>query len=132
MGSVRLSYLTFLARDVGALAGFYVAGLGLAEVEGSRDARYREVRAGGCMIGFAHESARAAVHMADQTEPSGIRSLATFNVGAVAAVAPAVERAVAAGATLKREALNTVFGQHQAVLTDLEGNAFRISAAVGT
>jgi catechol 2,3-dioxygenase-like lactoylglutathione lyase family enzyme len=129
---MRLSYLTFIARDVAALAQFYIDGLGLEEVEASRDHRYREVRAGGCMIGFAHEPAREMLHLAHEANPVGIRSLATFDVGSVAAVTPAVERAVAHGAMLVRPAFDSPFGQHQAVLRDPEGNVFRISAAVGS
>lgn len=129
---MRLSYLTFLARDVAALAQFYVDGLGLEEVESSRDQRYREVRAGGCMIGFAYEAAREMLNLGHEANPTGIRSVATFDVGSVAAVAPAVDRAVAHGALLVRAAVDSAFGQHQAVLRDPEGNPFRISAAVGS
>lgn len=132
MAGVRLSYTTFLARDVAALAQFYIDGLGLEEVEASRDHRYREVRAGGCMIGFAHEAARETLAMAHEANPTGIRSLLTFDVESVAAVAPAVERAVAKGAALVKPAFDSAFGQHQAVLRDPEGNAFRLSAAIGS
>ena len=128
---MRLSYTTFLARDVAALAQFYIDGLGLEEVESSRDHRYREVRGGGCMIGFAHEAAREMLDMAGEADPTGIRSLLTFDVGAVAAVTPAIERAVAHGATLVKPPFDSFFGQHQAVLRDPEGNAFRLSAALG-
>ena len=129
---MRLSYLTFLARDVAGLAQFYIDGLGLEEVEASRDHRYREVRAGGCMIGFAYEQAREMLNMAHEANPTGIRSVATFDVGTVAAVAPAVDRAVAHGAALVKAAFDSPFGQHQAVLRDPEGNPFRISAPVGS
>lgn len=129
---MRVSYLTFIARDVAALAQFYIDALGLEEVEASRDHRYREVRGGGCMIGFAHEPAREMLNMADQANPTGIRSVMTFDVGTVTAVVPAVARAVACGAELVRPAFDSPFGQHQAVLRDPEGNAFRVSAAVGS
>ena len=128
---MRLTYTTFLARDVAALCQFYVAGLGLEEVASSRDERYREVRAHGGMIGFATSAVRSALNLADD-EPTGTRSVLTFDVGAVATVMPAVERAIAAGAEMIRGALDTPFGQHQAVLRDPEGNIFRVSAATGS
>jgi len=129
---VRLSYTTFLARDVAALATFYVEGLGLDEVVASRDARYREVEAGdGCLIGFATETARPFINLPEEPA-TGTRSLLTFSVDTVADVAPAVDRAVAAGAELVREAIETAFGQYQAVLRDPEGNVFRLSAAIAT
>jgi len=129
---VRLTYQTFLAHDVASLAQFYIDGLGLEEVEASRDHRYREVKAGGCMIGFAHEGARAMTNLEEDGAPSGTRSLVTFDVGDTAAVQPAIDRAVAAGATLVKPPYDSFFGQHQAVLKDPEGNAFRLSAAIGS
>jgi predicted enzyme related to lactoylglutathione lyase len=128
---MRLTYATFLARDVAALAQFYIDGLGLEEVEGSRDERYREVKAGGCMIGFATAAVKEPLGL-DTAEPLGLRTLVTLDVGTVAEVAPAVARAVAAGATLIRPPFDTQFGQHLAVLGDPEGNAFRLSAAIGS
>jgi uncharacterized glyoxalase superfamily protein PhnB len=130
VGRVRLSYTTFLARDVAALATFYVEGLGLGEIVASRDERYREVRAdGGCLIGFATDAVRPFVNLPEEPA-TGTRSLLTFNVDTVADVAPAIERAVAAGAELVRAAIETFFGQYQAVLRDPEGNIFRLSAAI--
>jgi lactoylglutathione lyase len=131
MVALSLAYVTFLARDVAALADFYVAGLGLEEVASSRDERYREVRGGGCMIGFATQSVRPALNL-PEVDPVGTRSVLTFDVGSVAAIAGAIDRAVRAGAELVREPLDTPFGQHQAALRDPEGNIFRLSAAVGT
>jgi len=130
MVGVSLAYVTLLARDVAALADFYVEGLGLEEVLGSRDARYREVRGGGCMIGFASETVRPAIGLVDAA-PTGTRAVLTFDVASASAVAGAVSHAVACGAVLLRDAIDTPFGQHQAVLGDPEGNVFRLSAAIG-
>jgi uncharacterized glyoxalase superfamily protein PhnB len=41
-------------------------------------------------------------------------------------------RAIASGADLLRDRIDTPFGQHQAILRDPEGNVFRLSAAVGS
>jgi catechol 2,3-dioxygenase-like lactoylglutathione lyase family enzyme len=124
---MRLMYLTFIARDVDTLAQFYIDGLGLEEVEASRDARYREVQGGGCMIGFAHAPVRAMLGLAEE-ETAGIRSLVSFDVGSAEAVAPAVDRAISAGATLIKPPFDTFFGQHLAVLRDPEDNIFRLTA----
>ncbi len=129
MVGLSLAYVTFLARDVAALADFYVAGLGLEEVIGSRDERYREVRGGGCMIGFASDTVRPALNL-PEVEPVGTRSVLTFDVGSIGVIAGAIEQAVAAGAELVRGPLDTPFGQHQAALLDPEGNVFRLSAAL--
>ncbi|WP_159979655.1 VOC family protein [Novosphingobium sp. 18050] len=131
MPKLNVAYVTFLARDVAALAQFYIDALGLEEVLSSRDERYREVRGGGCMIGFATETVRPYVNL-PEIEPVGTRSILTFDGGSVAAVSEWAQRAVAHGAALVREGLDTPFGQHQAVLSDPEGNAFRLSAATGS
>jgi uncharacterized glyoxalase superfamily protein PhnB len=131
MVGLTLAYVTFLARDVAGLAQFYVDGLGLEEALESRDHRYREVYGGGCMIGFATETVRPFVNL-PEIEPVGMRSIITFDVGTVANVASVGEQAIAHGATLVRAGQDTFFGQHQAVLSDPEGNVFRLSAAVGS
>jgi uncharacterized glyoxalase superfamily protein PhnB len=83
------------------------------------------------MIGFATEAVRPAINLPEEPA-AGTRSLLTFDVGTVEDVAPAIARAVAAGAELVRAAIDTPFGQHQAVLRDPEGNVFRLSAASGS
>lgn len=127
---VKISYTTFFAADVDALAEFYIGGLGLEEIAASRDARYREVIAGPIKLGFAHAGAYAMLDMPGEANPTGLRGILTFDVGARDAIDPAVERAVAAGATLVKPAFETFFGQYQAVLRDPAGNAFRLSAAI--
>ena len=125
---MKLSYLTFLTRHVSALAGFYVEALGLKEVLASRDERYREVKAGGVMLGFAHQDAYAALDMPDEANPTGTRALVSFALDRRDEVAPATQRARAAGATLVKGPFDTSFGQHLAVLRDPEGNIFRLTA----
>ena len=127
MVQVNLTYVTFLAADVAGLAQFYIDALGLEEVLSSRDHRYREVQAGGTMIGFATQAVRPSINL-PEVAPSGTRSVLTFGVGLAAAVPGAVDKALAAGATLIRAGQDTVFGQFQAVLADPEGNVFRLSA----
>jgi uncharacterized glyoxalase superfamily protein PhnB len=127
---MKLSYVTFIARNVDVLAQFYIDALGLEEVESSRDHRYREVKGGGAMIGFAHQGAYAMLDMPEEADPTGIRSIVTFDVGTVDAVGPAVERAVVHGATLVKAPFDTFFGQYLGVLRDPEGNVFRLSAMV--
>jgi catechol 2,3-dioxygenase-like lactoylglutathione lyase family enzyme len=129
---MNLTYVTFLAKDVAALAIFYIDALGLMEIEESRDHRYREVIGGGCKIGFAHEGAYETLGLADEANPTGFRSVLTFAVDSVAEVGPAVDAAVGKGANLVKPAFETFFGQYQAVLRDPEGNVFRISAAIGS
>lgn len=126
---MKLSYVTFIARDVAALAQFYIDALGLEEVLASRDERYREVKAGGAMIGFAHQGAYAMLDMPNEADPTGTRSLVTFALDDRADVAPAMTRALDCGATVVKPPFDTYFGRHLAVLRDPEGNIFRLAAA---
>lgn len=124
---VKLGAVTFLARDVDALAGFYADALGLeATVDDSP--RYRELSAGGAKIGFACDGAYDLLGLADQANPVGLRSIVTFGLEDASGMAPAVERAVAAGASIAKQPYTTHFGQLMAVLLDPEGNAFRLNA----
>ncbi len=125
---MRLTYVTFLARSVDTLAEFYVGGLGFEEVTASRDPRYREVKVGNTMIGFAHQGAYAMLALEGDANPTGTRGVLTFDVGRRADVQPAVDRALANGATLVKPPFDTPFGQHLAVIRDPEGNVLRLAA----
>ena len=82
------------------------------------------------MLGFPAVDAYARLDMADQADPTGVRSMVTFAVADKAAVDALIERALSRGARLAKPAFATDFGQYMAVLLDPEGNAIHISAAV--
>ncbi|WP_448661961.1 VOC family protein [Sphingomonas sp. CJ20] len=126
MGGVRLGAVTLFARDVDALAGFYQAALGLeAAVDDSP--RYRELAGGGVRLGFAFQGAYDLLALDDARDPTGLRSVLTFDLAADLLDA-AVARATNAGAVVAKPAYATHFGARMAVLRDPEGNAFRLNA----
>lgn len=124
---VTLGAVTFLARDVDALADFYARALGLAETVDDSP-RYRELDGGGARIGFAYPGVYAMLGLEDEAEPSGLRALVTLRLADAAMVDARVARAVAEGASLVKPAFVTHFGQRMAVLRDPEGNVFRLTA----
>ncbi len=126
---MHLTYTTFFARDVNLMADFYVA-LGLKEIETSRSEFYREVKAGDAKIGFTGQHAYETLGVPDDTDPTGLRSVITLDVGQPENVEPVVEKAIAAGGALAKPAFETTFGQYLAVVRDPEGNAVRLAAAV--
>ena len=128
--AVRISYLTIFTRDVTALPDFYIAVFGLSEVETSRSERYRELIIGELKLGFPLVDAYRVLGMADQADPTGVRSMPTFAVDSAESVARLTDRAVQQGARLTKGPFSTHFGQVLSVLLDPEGNAFRISAAI--
>lgn len=124
---MHMTYATYFAHDIDKLAEYYIA-IGFEEVESSRSPYYREVFAGGAKIGFAAQAAYENLGLEDDADTKGIRSVLTFDVGTPADVAPATDKAVAAGGKLVKAGFQTVFGQFLSVLRDPEGNVFRLSA----
>jgi len=125
---VRLSYVSIFTQDVESLPTFYVDVFGLEEVAASRSDRYRELAVGDMMIGFPFIDAYRLLDMADQAEPTGVRSMVTFAVDDVAEVDRLTERALVHGGRVAKPPFATGFGQVLSVVLDPEGNALRISA----
>lgn len=126
---VRLGAITYIARDVDALASFYASALGLEAVVDDSP-RYRELASGGTRIGFAYEGAYGLFALEDEANPVGLRSLVTFDCASADGLSDALERAVGAGAAVAKPPHETHFGQLMAVLRDPEGNAFRLKADI--
>ena len=88
--------------------------------------RYRELAGGGARLGFAFQGAYELLDLASERDPSGLRSVLTFDLAADA-LDGAVDQAVASGARLAKPPYATHFGARMAVLYDPEGNAFRLN-----
>jgi predicted enzyme related to lactoylglutathione lyase len=114
------------ARDVDGLADFYASALGLEETVNDAP-RYRELAGGGANIGFAFSGAYELLALDAESEPTGLRSVATFVLPHGASMDAAVARAVEHGASVAKPPYDTHFGQRMAVLRDPEGNAFRLN-----
>jgi len=126
--SARLTYVSIFTRDVAALPDFYVALFGLEEIEASRSDRYRELAMGDVTLGFPYVDAYAMLDMADQSPPTGVRSMLTFAVSSVTEVEALTRQAVILGGRQIKAAFETGFGQGLSVVLDPEGNALRISS----
>ena len=124
---VRVSYISFLTRDVQALPDFYKGLFELRELESSRSDRYRELVLGGLRLGFPYIDAYQMLDMTDQADPTGVRSMVTFAVQDAATVDRLAASAFDIGARIVKSPFATGFGQYLAVLLDPEGNGFRIS-----
>ncbi|PZU57625.1 MAG: glyoxalase [Sphingobium sp.] len=124
---MKLGTVTFFARDVDALAGFYTAALGLSPTVDDPP-RYREVGAGGANIGFAAQAAYQTLCLEDEANPTGLRNILTFALPDANGMTDAVLRAVGCGAAVVRSPYSTHFGSMMAVLRDPEGNVFRLNA----
>ena len=124
---MRLSYVSIFTKDVARLPSFYVDVFGLEEVASSRSDRYRELAVGDMMIGFPFVDAYDMLDMADQANPTGVRSMVTFAVDGIDEVNRLTARAATLGGRIAKPPFATGFGQVLSVVLDPEGNALRIS-----
>jgi uncharacterized glyoxalase superfamily protein PhnB len=124
-----LTYVSLIAHEVERVADFYRDLFGLEEIAASRSEKYREFLTGGAKLGVVHFGGYAMLGLPVREPSAAVNQILTFDVGRRDRVQPTVEEAVRRGAELVKPAFDTFFGQHQAVLKDPEGNAFRISAA---
>ena len=129
----RLAYVNLFARDPVALAAFYTAVFGFAEIEGHRSPIYRCLDAGGMELGFNAETSYDLLGLADR-RPEGrapLRTYLTVEVGSPSAVVAAVRAALAAGGRRVKPAYDTYYNARQAVLEDPDGNVFRVNHRMG-
>jgi predicted lactoylglutathione lyase len=122
-----LSYVNVFARDVVALAGFYMKVFGFAEIESIRSPIFRGIDTGKSAIGFNAHDAYELLGLKELADTRGIKFLLNIDVDSRADVDRCVPVAVAAGATLVKSPYVTYYNWYQAVLLDPEGNVFRIN-----
>lgn len=125
-----LSYVNVFTHDLDVLPNFYMSVFGLPEVEAIRSPIFRGVDAGGACIGFNAQEAYGLLGLADEADARGVKFLLNFDVAGRAEVDTLVPVAVAAGATVIKPPYRTYYDWYQAVLTDPEGNVFRINTVL--
>lgn len=125
-----LSYVNVFTRDLDVLPAFYMSVFGFSEVAAIRSPIFRGIDAGGACIGFNAEAAYALLGLAAEAETRGVKFLLNFDVESRAEVEALVPVAVAAGATVIKPPYRTYYDWYQAVLTDPEGNVFRINTVL--
>lgn len=123
-----VSSVNIFARDLDGLIGFYADLFGLRENLDQRGPIYRALDGGGVAIGFNAPDAYRLLNLDGFPEPSGVKSLLTFEVADYDAVAQLTLQAEAAGATVIKPPYDTFYGSRQSVVSDPEGNIFRINA----
>lgn len=131
---VALSFTSLLAADCVALAAYYRDVFDLPRVPSLDSEHFRGLRLGPTILGFSAHSAYGLLELPRPSHPDdpGIRSFLTFEVDDAAAVDTVTAKAAARGATVRKPPYTTYYGAYQSVLTDPEGNAFRINHLVVT
>lgn len=125
-----LSYVNVFTRDLDVLPAFYMSVFGFPEVEAIRSPIFRGVDAGGACIGFNAHEAYGLLGLAADAETRGVKFLLNIDVASQAEVDALVPVAVAAGAAVIKSPYHTYYDWYQAVLTDPEGNVFRINTVL--
>jgi len=120
---------SIFCRDHRALADFYVAAFGFPEVETVASPIFIGLDAGHVVLGFHADDAYDLLGLASERGRPGNRIHLTFDVGSFADVDAAADPLVALGATVVQGPFTTYYDARQVVLTDPEGNVFRISSS---
>jgi len=120
--------VSLFCRDHRALAAFYAEAFGFGPVDAVESPIFTALDAGRFVLGFHADEAYDLLGLADQRDQAGNRVHITFDVGSFDDVDAAAPAMVAAGATLVQGPFTT-YDARQVVLTDPEGNVFRISSS---
>jgi uncharacterized glyoxalase superfamily protein PhnB len=123
----RLALVSILCRDVDAVVRFYADGFGFAEDEMVRSPIYRQLAAGDVALGFHTRDAYALLGLDGHDAVAGTRSMLMFEVGSDREVDAMSAVLTGLGAIVHAEPYDTYYDARQAVLSDPEGNVFRIN-----
>ena len=129
----RLAYVNLFSQDPERLSSFYAALFGFPEIAGHRSPIYRCLDAGGLELGFNAEQAYELLGLGDRKPQAGkpVSAYFTFEVASSAAVDALASRATELGGAIIKPPYDTYYNARQSVLTDPEGNVFRVNHRVG-
>jgi predicted enzyme related to lactoylglutathione lyase len=122
-----LNWVNVFVDNLDDLPAFYAGVFGLREVQAMRNDVFRGFTAGGTGLGFLAPDVYALLHLDELRDSQGAGFLLNFEAGSPEDVERLIAAATAAGAVLVKEPYETGYGWYQAVLTDPEGNVFRIN-----
>ncbi len=125
--TVSISLASFISADFVALFEFYSNTFDLPEVVELRSDIFRGADASGVTIGFSAPIVYEMLNIQEWAEPKGTTQYLTFECDTDAAVAATTDRAVVNGARLLHDPYETYYGAYQSVLSDPDGNVFRIN-----
>ena len=127
MIEARLALVSILCRDVDAVVRFYAEGFGFVEEESVRSPIYRQLAAGDVAMGFHARDAYALLGLDGHDMIAGTRSMLMFEVGSDHEVDAMFVALTELGAGIHATPYDTYYDARQAVLSDPEGNVFRIN-----
>lgn len=121
-----LNWINIFARNLIDLPKFYCELFELTEIDYMRNSVFRGFDTGASALGFLAPDVYDILEL-DSPHDVGVGFLLNFEAASVEQVDALIAKAVATGATLVKEPYHTHYGWYQAVLSDPEGNIFRIN-----
>ena len=122
-----MTYVNIFTKDIKKLSKFYIDVFGFEEDKKLRTPIFRGVRTSKSFFGFNALEAYELLNLEDQANTTGAKFFLNFNTRSMAEVDKLVARAVKRGAKLIKAPYRTYYHWYQAVLSDPEGNLFRIN-----
>ncbi len=125
--SVGISLASFISADFVGLFEFYSSTFDLPEVIELRSEIFRGADASGVTIGFSAPVVYEMLNIQEWADARGTTQYLTFECESDDAVTAATDRAIVNGARLLHDPYETYYGAYQSVLSDPDGNVFRIN-----
>jgi predicted enzyme related to lactoylglutathione lyase len=122
--------ISYFCRDIDALSGFYAAVFGVPFNDAVKSSIYRGLDVFGMRIGFHDQKAYELMNLADRRmtmEPKPVGTYISFAVESKEALEAHLAKALSLGASIIKEPYVSYYNANQVVLSDPEGNMFRIS-----
>ncbi len=119
--------VSIFCADHQALAEWYSATFGFAEIPELASPIFIALDAGAVALGFHHHDAYDLLGLSEERHGRGTKIHVTFDVGDAAVIDAAPPTLVAGGATVIKGPFTTYYGARQLVFADPEGNIMRIS-----
>ena len=125
--AVSISLASFISADFVRLFEFYSKTFDLPEVEALRSEIFRGADVSGLTLGFSAPVVYEMLHIQEWADPKGTTQYLTFEMPSDNEVTAATGRAVENGASELHEPYETYYNAWQSVLSDPDGNVFRIN-----
>jgi uncharacterized glyoxalase superfamily protein PhnB len=122
-----VAVVSIFCADHRALADWYSAVFGFAEITELTSPIFIALDAGGIALGFHHDDAYDLLGLSEERHGRGTKIHVTFDAGDAAVIDAAPPVLVAGGATVIKGPFTTYYGARQIVFADPEGNIMRLS-----
>ena len=122
-----MPYVNIFTEDIKMLSKFYIDVFDFEEDVALRSPIFRGIRTSKSYFGFNAPEAYRLLNLSDKANTKGVKFFLNFDARSMKEVDRLVALAVKRGAKIVKDPYRTYYNWYQAVLTDPEGNLFRIN-----